>query len=402
MIVCIEFRDRANKRSDLYDRACHATAGRLPQDYPSQGAGTEDLVLRRPRVLATQLPKRLALEPKCLVTLDARPAIVRRPSGLPGEGPMSRPNPRISLGRLAKEFVARCLLWSGVIYVLRLVLWRNRVLIVVYHDPQPDALDAHLAYLCRIADPIKLSDFRRSPISRRPRVIITIDDGHAGNARLLDIFRAHGIRPTIFICSGIVATRRQYWWRHSSAVTPHIEQFKRLPNAERLAALSTFGFAQDTELDTPAALSKSDIDHMRGAVDFQSHGRFHPILPCCNDDDCGVEIVQSRHEIERLAGGECRSFAFPNGNYGAREIKVLKSAGYESARTLDAGWNDATTDPFRLKAVPVSDDASWAWFAVQTSLIPAYFRYLKRGSFFGRAPQPRSHISPDLRVRSAL
>lgn len=300
---------------------------------------------------------------------------------------MSERNSRPSYARLAKEMVARCLLWTGLIYAVRLLLWRGRVLIVVYHDPKPEVVDAHLAYLCQVADPIKLSD-RCGNSTGRPRVVITIDDGHAGNARLLDVFRAHGVHPTIFLCSAIVGTHRQYWWRHDAA-TGRLEHLKRLPNAERLAALSTLGFMQDAEMDAPAALSRRDIEHMKGSVDFQSHGRLHPILPSCEDEDSKIEIVQSRHEIERLTGHECRSFAFPNGNYGEREIDLLKSAGYETARTLDAGWNDANTDPFRLKAVAVSDDASWAWFAVQISFIPAYLRHLKRGSFFGRAPQLR-------------
>jgi peptidoglycan/xylan/chitin deacetylase (PgdA/CDA1 family) len=270
---------------------------------------------------------------------------------------------------------------------------------VVYHDPQPETLDSHLTYLRWIADPIKLVDCCRSSTGR-PRVVVTVDDGHAGNARLLDVFRAHGIHPTIFVCSAIVDTRRQYWWRHSEAVRRHVEQLKRLPNAERLAMLSTFGFAQDAEIDAPAALSRDDIEYMKESVDFQSHGRFHPILPCCDDQDCGIEISKSRQEIERLVGRECRDFAFPNGNYGERETRMVKSAGYESARTLDAGWNDAKTDPFRLKAVPVSDDASWAWFAVQVSLIPAYLRYLKRGSFVGRAPQLQLDDCQDLHSSS--
>src|SRR5262249_15642675 len=152
-----------------------------------------------------------------------------------------------------------------------------------------------------------------------------------------------------------------------------------------LVKLLTFGFRQDAEMDAPAALSAQDIEWMKASVDFQSHGRFHPILTRCDDRECEIEIMQSRLEIQELVARACLHFAFPNGNYGEREITILKSAGYRTARTLDVGWNDADTDPFRLKAVPVSDDSSLAWFAVQISLIPAYFRYLLRGSFFGRS-----------------
>lgn len=292
----------------------------------------------------------------------------------------------MSYRQLGKEIIARCLLWSGIIRALRWLLWRDRVLIVVYHDPKPEILDSHLRYLLGIARPIGLSEIYRSS-SAGPRVIITIDDGHIGNGRLLEVFKAHGICPTIFLCSSIVGTRRQFWWRHPDVVAANVEHLKRLRNEDRLLKLLAFGFRQDAELEVPAALSTQDIERMQAFVDFQSHGRFHPILTCCDDKECEIEIVQSRQEVHRLVGRDCLHFAFPNGNYGEREIALLKSAGYQTARTLDVGWNDADTDPFRLKAVPVSDDSSRAWFAVQVSLIPAYFRYLLRGSVFGRSPQ---------------
>ena len=264
--------------------------------------------------------------------------------------------------------------------------WRDRVLILVYHDPKPEVMDSHLTYLRRIAEPVGLSDLYQSS-NGRPRVVITIDDGHIGNRRLLEVFKAHGVRPTIFLCSCIAGTHRHFWWRHCAAVAAQVEHFKRLPNTERLSKLAEFGFWQDAEFDSPAALTGPDIARMKPSVEFQSHGRFHPVLTCCDDKECETEIVQSRHEIERLVGRDCVDFAYPNGNYGEREVAILKAAGYRTARTLDVGWNGAGTDPFRLRAVPVSDDSSPAWFAVQVSLIPAYFRYLRRGSLFGRSPQ---------------
>jgi peptidoglycan/xylan/chitin deacetylase (PgdA/CDA1 family) len=289
------------------------------------------------------------------------------------------------LSNIAKEIAARCLLWTGVVGATRLLFWRDRVLIIVYHDPKPEVVASHLTYLRQIAEVIALSDLDR-PSNGRPRVVVTIDDGHVGNRELLEVFRAHGIRPTIFLCSCIVGTRRQFWWLHSNAVARRAQQLKKLGNAERLAELAEFGFRQDAEIDTPAALSRDDVERMKDSIDLQSHGRFHPILTRCDDEECEREITQSRQEITELAARDCLHFAFPNGDYGEREIAMVKSAGYRTARTLDVGWNDAGSDAFRLKAVAVSDDASPAWFAVQVSLIPAGFRLLKRRLFGSSSP----------------
>jgi peptidoglycan/xylan/chitin deacetylase (PgdA/CDA1 family) len=287
--------------------------------------------------------------------------------------------------QMVEEILARLLLWSGITHAVRLLLWRDRILIVVYHDPSPEVMDSHLRYLCKIAEPVTLSDLNSRP-SGRPRVAITIDDGYVSNKALLDVFRTHNVRPTIFICSSIAGTRRQFW-QHSDAAAGQIESLKRLENSGRLSKLAAVGFHQEAEMEKRAALSAQDIEQMTGTVDFQSHGRFHPVLTRCNDDECNVEIVQSRQEVERLVGHECLHFAHPFGNYGEREIAFLKSAGYRSARTLDLGWNDQKTDPFRLKAVVIHDSCSQTCCAAEVSLIPTYLRYLRRGSLFGRFPQ---------------
>ena len=54
--------------------------------------------------------------------------------------------------------------------------------------------------------------------------------------------------------------------------------------------------------------------------------------------------------MEQLTGAACEHFAYPNGDYGSREIATLEAAGYKTARTCDIGWNDHKTDPYRLKA----------------------------------------------------
>ncbi|WXK24246.1 polysaccharide deacetylase family protein (plasmid) [Mycetohabitans endofungorum] len=127
---------------------------------------------------------------------------------------------------------------------------------------------------------------------------------------------------------------------------------------------------------------------MRARVDFQSHTRFHPILTCCDDAECEQEITGSRRDIERLTGRPCEHFAYPNGNYGEREIRLLRAAGYRTARTCDVGWNDDATDPFRLRAIDIHDDSSLAWFIAQLTGIPLFLHYARHGGGWrGRKPQ---------------
>ena len=87
-----------------------------------------------------------------------------------------------------------------------------------------------------------------------------------------------------------------------------------------------------------------------------------------------------------MTGKPCRHFAYPNGTYGDRDRALCEKAGYQSARTVDAGWNDIRTDPYRLKSMVVSDKAAVSLLALSLTGIPMYFRYLKKGSWNGKQP----------------
>ncbi len=199
---------------------------------------------------------------------------------------------------------------------------------------------------------------------------------------------------------------------HPAAAGTDIERLKRLPNRERLAQLCERGY-QGAELrqilpvlagdgqpeeptigdegrdgPAPTGLSVWQVKQMRARVDFQSHTRFHPILICCDAAEGEQEITGSRRDIERLTGRPCEHFAYPNGNYGEREIRLLRAAGYRTARTCDVGWNDDATDPFRLRAIDIHDDSSLAWFTAQLTGIPLFLRYARHGGGWrGRKPQ---------------
>lgn len=285
-----------------------------------------------------------------------------------------------------RHAIALLVIHTGIARAARAWLWRDRIAILLYHDPDPATLDRHLTYLRTVCDLVTLDDLGL-PGRGRPRAAITLDDGHVGNARLLPIFIKHQVRPTIFLCSRIVGRPRSHWWLHPGAERAGIERLKRETNAQRLAELEAGGFRQDHE-DCATGLSVEQLEAMRPYVDFQPHSRFHPILTRCEDSECRDEITDSKHEIEALFTKRCEHFAYPNGNYGIREISLVKAAGYKTARTCDVGWNDHSSDPFRLRTILVADDASVRWFTVQLTGIPLFLKYLLQGGgWAGRFPQ---------------
>jgi len=284
---------------------------------------------------------------------------------------------------------------TGLATAVRHTVARRRASILLYHDPSPDVLERHLDYLAPrynfvrlgdLVDAITCDDWASLP----PRaLVLTFDDGHRGNVELRDLFVRYGVRPTIYICSQIVATNRHYWFLE----TDDPEPYKPLSNNDRLAALEDLGFGPTKEYAEAHALQIREIDQLKDAVDFAAHSRFHPILTACSDHECANEIEQSRVEVEALVDQSCPDFSYPNGDYGSRELALVQGAHYRSARTVDLGWNDATTDPFALKILGTSDTASVNRLAADLTGVSGYLARLKVGSFRGKhrpALRPRS------------
>ena len=285
------------------------------------------------------------------------------------------------------EMVATLICLSGIHILIRECLCRNRVAILMYHDAKPEVFAKHLAYLSRhwtvisldvLVDAIYQKDFSRIPAKS---VIITIDDGHAGNIELLHLFKQYRIQPTLFVCTQIINTYRHFWFKIQWQSTAEKERLKRLPNTERLAHLKrTTDFEPEKVYPDRQALNSVEMKEMVADVDFQPHTQFHPILPHCTETECRQEILGSKTDLEALLGIECSHFSYPNGDYTEREIEILKTAGFRSARTTDIGWNTLKTAPYQLKTIPIADDAGLALFRAQLTTIPQrinkWVRYL--------------------------
>ncbi|MDE0685962.1 MAG: polysaccharide deacetylase family protein [Candidatus Poribacteria bacterium] len=276
-----------------------------------------------------------------------------------------------------KNMVATLICLSGVHILIREFLCRNRVAILMYHDTEPTVFAKHLAYLSRhytiisldtLVSAIYQKDFSRVP---EKSVVITIDDGHAGNIELLPLFKQYRIRPTLFVCTRIINTHRHFWFKIDEHSKAEREKLKRLPNAERLAYLKrTADFEPENVYPDRQALNIVEMKEMMADVDFQPHTQFHPILPHCTETECRQEIMGSKVDLEKLLGVECSHFSYPNGDYTEREIKMVKAGGFRSARTTVIGWNTLETAPYQLKTIPIADDARLVLFRAQLTTIP--------------------------------
>jgi peptidoglycan/xylan/chitin deacetylase (PgdA/CDA1 family) len=252
------------------------------------------------------------------------------------------------------KILYKLLRYSGLPFLFREILFRNSTRIVMFHDIGAEAAERAFGYLARRYNIVSLNDYLTGRPMPPKSLVITLDDGHIGNHALLPVVKRLGIRPTIFLCAGIVDTRRRFWFLHKHP-TVSTEALKKLPNDWRLQVLAEAGFHQEKEFEAPQALSKAQIEEMKGAFDLQSHTVFHPCLPQCSDETARAEIFDSKRILEEQFGLKVEAFAFPNGDYSERDIEMIRQAGYICAITVDYGFNAPGADPFRLRRLSIDD-----------------------------------------------
>jgi peptidoglycan/xylan/chitin deacetylase (PgdA/CDA1 family) len=261
---------------------------------------------------------------------------------------------------------------TGVPFLLRELHQRRRLTILVYHDPPADAFDRHLVQLKSLYRIIPLRLALDALAGRAPlppkALVLTLDDGHRGNADLIPEIRRRRVPVTIFLCSSIVGTAEPFWFK----TVDNPEWLKRLPDEERLSAL-----AGVRQTDERQALSCHEVELMRSEIDFQSHTATHALLPRCRDHKAEAEIAGSKHDLEERFGFDIYAIAYPNGDYSPRDAAFARDAGYRCALTVDWRANGRDTDLFALRRLNMSDGAGPSELVMKASGLWALLRLVR-------------------------
>lgn len=301
---------------------------------------------------------------------------------------------RIGSGmNLVFKAISRLIVILGIHHIVRF-LKRKKTTFILYHNPDPVIFHNHIQYLSKEFAIISLEEFledQMNPSGKLPAysLVITFDDGHKGNFLLLDTIATFKLKPTIYVCSGIVSTNRKFWFKVEGI---NVGSLKRMNNVQRIGYLKqtvNFSLTDEFPEHNRHALSLEELTRMNEHVDFQSHTQFHPILTTCDEKTAETEILQSRLELEKVTNKPVLHFAYPNGDYSKREIELLQKSGYRSARTTDVGWNDKTTNPYKLKITGVNDRAPIWMLKAELTGVPGYlYNLYKSGisvhAFLGR------------------
>lgn len=73
-------------------------------------------------------------------------------------------------------------------------------------------------------------------------------------------------------------------------------------------------------------------------MELGAHTMTHPDLRTVSAEAARDEIVRSKEEIEAVTGRPCRSFAYPHGSFGERELALVEEAGFGLAFAWGRDW----------------------------------------------------------------
>jgi peptidoglycan/xylan/chitin deacetylase (PgdA/CDA1 family)/aminoglycoside phosphotransferase (APT) family kinase protein len=143
-------------------------------------------------------------------------------------------------------------------------------------------------------------------------VAVTFDDSYRSVLELAyPILSEHGLVATVFVPTAHAGKDGPMTW-------PGIEEWRGGPHESELHAMSW------QELRTLAA----------AGWEIGSHTVTHPYLTQLDDTSLRAELRDSRERCELELGRECRSLAYPYGDFDRRVIAAAGAAGYRAAATL--------------------------------------------------------------------
>jgi peptidoglycan/xylan/chitin deacetylase (PgdA/CDA1 family) len=274
---------------------------------------------------------------------------------------------------------------------------RSGSMILCYHrvaseaeDPfklcvTPQNFAAHLDEIVRHGEPSTLDQIALP--SRRPRVVVTLDDGYADNlTNALPIAESRGVPITVFVTSGQVDGEQGLWWDRLGSLLgsrPSGIDEINLPLADgpvriALGSPDDLGSVRSqllplpvTEIHrildevsqewgtpaspTPGARTLTSSELLRLAdselVTIGAHTVDHVRLSNLPAQEQEKNISSSKEALEGLIGRPVTHFAYPFGgsdSFNESSVDAVRSSGFETACTTIPANARSTSNPFLL------------------------------------------------------
>jgi peptidoglycan/xylan/chitin deacetylase (PgdA/CDA1 family) len=239
----------------------------------------------------------------------------------------------------------------------------------------PDQFEEHLQTLSTMGSIVtvhELSQQIRNGTLSDVSFVITFDDGYADNLHIAKpILELYAAPATVFVATKFVGGTPFWWdelvdlmltngrdsqltldfdgevhnWRleQEGRARVHREIYELLRSLDddgRCRALAALRQQLRRQpLLRHRSLTHEELSELDGDrfIDIGAHTRTHPLLASITDDAARDEICGSKTWLEACIGHRVSAFAYPYGNYGTRDVDLVRHAGFEIAFSTVAG-----------------------------------------------------------------
>lgn len=104
-----------------------------------------------------------------------------------------------------------------------------------------------------------------------------------------------------------------------------------------------------------------------GLIEFGAHTINHVNLLTC--DNQKNEIENSKHEVEKITGKKCESFAYPYGKFDENIINLVKNSGFKNAVIVKRGLFEYNDNKFNIKRIGILGTESFFDFYLRFTRI---------------------------------
>jgi peptidoglycan/xylan/chitin deacetylase (PgdA/CDA1 family) len=240
--------------------------------------------------------------------------------------------------------IARLLISSGrVDGAIKKALDGEYILSIYFHHPEKEEFEQIVKWLMdkgfkflSLAD-VSAIGKKEIPFPKGG-VVLTVDDGWESNEmNIVEVAEKYNVPIAVFMATEAISLGN-YWFTYAGKADqmklnfPSKRKLKKMTNQERLKVVNAIrrGMTLNREamtIEQVKRIAKSPL------VTIGAHTFSHPILTECSDEEVDFEVFKSKNDLEEWLGIKVTSFAYPNGDYGIREVEALKRHDYQLAFT---------------------------------------------------------------------
>lgn len=297
---------------------------------------------------------------------------------------------------MIKSLITGCLNVSGLSYFERL---RNRenVSVLMYHGIRKDncpltkrnwlyvsesLFAKQIDFLSKAYDIVPLEGAHNIK-TKKPKVVITFDDGYYNNYRLAyPILKKYNAPATIFLVTNTIDKDHVFWFDRIYMAFRNIcgdagmhsltNSFKTIHPYMVDDAVDEYIKSRGGEIvdcdDCCRTLRIGEIEKMAnsGLVQFGSHTHHHELLTLMNDKEVD-DTLQTSYDIIKQIPASIPYFCYPNGFYLARHFAILRKVGFEGATKACSGFWDEDTPMLEIPRWPVGGNENFSLFKATVS-----------------------------------